>query len=136
MWWSGTIRFIMEGYMEIILATCLNVAKLDTDTTYKAVLFTNWFSPIMFAIVLGLPIWICVFFWIKVEYWHDEDFQSKYGAILEGTRTEYKSCEEGKTWIAVMFPVLTLARRVGFVISVIFWPDFTWLQLAVTFTFI
>ena len=29
-----------------------------------------------------------------------------------------------------------LLRRIGFVISVIFWPYFTWMQLAVTFTFI
>ena len=32
--------------------------------------------------------------------------------------------------------MLTLLRRIGFVFSVIFYPEFTWLQLAVTFAFI
>ena len=84
----------------------------------------------------GLPIWIIIFFWCNVSKWEDEKFQNKYGPVLEGMRMTYNSKEQGSTWIAILYPVLMLLRRVGFVVSVIFYPHFTWLQLSITFTFI
>ena len=55
---------------------------------------------------------------------------------MDGTRLEYHEKHDGKKWIAIVYPVITLLRRVGFAFTVILAPHFTWLQLAVTFTFV
>merc|ERR1719232_185597 len=136
LFWKGTIRFFTESYMEIMLASGLNIAMFASDLDYKGVYFANYFSITLFVLAVGLPLWILIFFWCNISKWEDEEFMNKYGPILEGTRMKYNRFEAGNTWIALMYPVLMLLRRIGFVITVVFFPEFTWLQMATTFTFI
>ena len=112
----------MESYMELCLATCLNMSMYDSVSNYRGVIFSNYFAIVMTIVVFSLPIWICFFYWLKMSTWEDEEFVEKFGAVLEGTRQEYKKQEEGSRWIAIMFPVITLTRRIGFVVSVVFYP--------------
>ena len=124
---TGTVRFLMESYMELMLAVTMTVASYDPDTGYVGVTFSNYFAITFFVLTVGLPIWIILFFLCKVNMWNDERFQKKWGTVIEGMRTEYNSKEQGKTWIAILYPVLMLVRRIGFVFSIIFYPEFTWL---------
>ena len=51
-------------------------------------------------------------------------------------KKRYHRLDDGKRWMAIWYPVLTLVRRIVFVFTIIFFPAFTWLQLATTFLFI
>jgi len=113
--------------MEILLAVSLNVSLINTELDYVGVSFTNYFAIVFFVLSAGLPIWMLVFFWVNFSKWEDEEFLKKYSPVLEGTRKSYIEFEEGKTWIGLVYPILTLVRRIGFVITVVFYPDFTWL---------
>ena len=129
------MRFIIESYMEILLATSINIA-LWKDSEYVGVSFSNYFTIVFFIIAVGLPIWVIIFFLFNINRWDDEEFEERHGAVLEGSRIEYNSKEQGEAWIAIIHPCLMLLRRIGFVFTVVFQPEFTWLQLAVTFMFI
>ena len=48
-------------------------------------------------------------------------------------KKEYHELDDGKRWIAVWYPVITLLRRTIFIFTIVFYPAFTWLQLATTF---
>jgi hypothetical protein len=136
LFWKGTIRFFTESYMEVLLASGLNLAMFASELDYKGVYFANYFSIALFVLAAGLPLWILIFFWWNISKWEEDEFMNKYSPILEGTRLKYNRFEAGNTWIALMYPVLMLLRRIGFVVTVVFFPDFTWLQMATTFTFI
>ena len=100
----------------------MNVASYDSETGYVGVTFSNYFAIGFFILTVGLPIWIVLFFLCQVSKWRDERFQKKWGTVLEGTRMDYNGKEQGTTWIAILYPVLMLVRRIGFVFTIIFYP--------------
>ena len=118
------------------MATFLNVSVYDDESMFLGVMLSNWCCYAFFFLAIILPIWIIIFFGLSIRKWEDKKFKKKYGSVLEGMRLEYSEKEQGKMWIAIVFPVLMLVRRIGFVYTVVFQPWFTWLQLAVTFLFI
>jgi len=135
-YWTGTVRFLMESYMELVLAIMVNLIFYDDETGYFGVKGSNYITIFFLILTAGLPIWIIIFFVCKLDSWEDEDFQKNWGFVLAGTRIKYGSKEEGKKWIALIYPVLMLTRRIGFILSITLTPQFTWLQIAVSFTFI
>ena len=84
--WGGTVRFLMESYMELLLAACLNVLMFDNTSGYIGVAFSNYYALFFFVITVGFPIWIILFYLLKIDQWEDEEFERKWGTVLEGTR--------------------------------------------------
>ena len=72
--------------MEILLATCINIALYNRESEYVGVSFSNYFTIGLFTIAVGLPIWVIIFFLRNIHRWEDEEFEEKHGAVLEGTR--------------------------------------------------
>ena len=60
--WTGTVRFLMESYMELLLAACLNVLMYSNESGYIGVMFTNYYAVFFFVITVGFPIWIILFY--------------------------------------------------------------------------
>ena len=112
--------------MELLLAATINLAMYSNKNNYIGVIGSNYNAIFFLAITIGLPIWIMIFYLCKVNQWEDKEFETKYGSVLEGTRKDYKEVELGKSWIAVLYPVFMLSRRIIFVFTVIFYPKFTW----------
>ena len=65
LYWKGTVRFLMETYMELMLAVTLNIAFYNSETGYVGVSFSNWFAIFFFVLTIGVPIWIIIFFYCK-----------------------------------------------------------------------
>ena len=86
LYWKGSVRFIIESYMEILLATCINIALYNRESEYVGVSFSNYFTIVLFTIAVGLPIWVIIFFLFNIHKWEDEEFEERHGAVLEGTR--------------------------------------------------
>ena len=83
LYWGGILRLLMEGFLEVIIATMLNVRRNYWDATYS-IIMTNVFSTSMTLILVLLPVWILVFYCKKREEWANEEFEETYGAVLEG----------------------------------------------------
>lgn len=136
LFWKGSVRIMIESYLEILLATSINFAMYNRETEYVGVTISNVVTIVLFVTAVGLPVWVVIFFLFNIKKWGQDEFEEKHGSVLEGSRLWYNNKEQGKTWIAIVHPVLMLLRRIGFVFTVVFQPEFTWLQLAVTFMFI
>ena len=67
--WSGTIRFLMESYMELLIAASLNLLMFSNESGYFGVIFSNYYAALFFVITVGLPIWIVLFFLYKIKHW-------------------------------------------------------------------
>ena len=65
--WGGTVRFLMESYMELLLAASLNVLMFDNTSGYVGVAFSNYYAVFFFVITVGFPIWIILFYLCKIE---------------------------------------------------------------------
>ena len=84
--WSGTVRFLLESYMELLLATSLNVIMWSNESGYVGVMFSNYYALFFFIVTVGFPIWIILFYLCNINRWEDDEFERKWGAVLEGTR--------------------------------------------------
>ena len=65
LYWKGIIRFLIESYMELILAVTLNVKLYRSESGYLGVKFSNWFTIFFFIVLILLPIWMAIFFYKK-----------------------------------------------------------------------
>lgn len=122
--------------MEMILAVILNIFKFDNKSGYAGVIFSNCYSFLFLTLLVVLPFWIAIFYFKKMESWENEEFDRKWGDVLSGMKKSYTRLDHGTQWIALVYPLMHLLRRIGFIFTVVFFPNFTWLQLASTFTFI
>ena len=61
LYWGGIIRLLMEGFLEMIIATMLNVRRNNWDMTYS-LLLSNIFSWLMTLILTLFPVWIICFY--------------------------------------------------------------------------
>ena len=77
-------------------------------------------------IIVGLPVML----YFKMSKWLNPEFRARYGAFLEGTNLNYKWKYR---WVLLGTPVLYLARRVMFVVSVVMWGEYLVIQLFVHF---
>ena len=84
LYWGGILRLLMEGYLEIIISTMLNMVRNNREDRSWSIIFSNVFSILMTILLLVLPIFILIFYWYKREEWADEEFEAKWGAPLEG----------------------------------------------------
>ena len=79
--------------------------------------------------MLLLPIYLAVFYTLRLKQWNDEEFKAKYGSLIDGTNRNLKS----KQWLVLIIPCTYFARRITFALTVVFWFDFFWGQIGVQF---
>jgi hypothetical protein len=129
--WNGLIRLFTETYLELIIGSIINIKRANWDSEYPAERVSNNLSvAIMIISTVLLPLFVVICVWNFSSY-HFDRFQSTYGSILEGTN--YQSTRPSRAIWA--YPVSFFARRLIFVLSVIYLEDFLWAQLAIqTFT--
>ena len=106
----------------MVLAATLNMHKVDWETPFPAVQYSNTLTVISLVVISVLcPFLIALYcknFKILPEAW----FKDKYGAGLEGTKVE----SEQPTRYILAYPVIFFGRRIMFAMSVIFFGNFLW----------
>lgn len=126
LYWSLQIRFMIEVYMDVVLCALMNVESLDWSSSFEAVQASNYLAVILTVVFCSLPIFFIYFYAKNVKRWNDEVFQLKYGTLLKGTN---QSIDE-KQWIAIMVPTSYFLRRLAMCLSLVFWREIFWVQVA------
>ena len=85
MFWNGQIRLFMELFIELGLLACLNMANADWETPFPSVMYSNNLALDFLIVTCLLPVVFLLFYCYRRANWSNEDFQSRYGAFLDGT---------------------------------------------------
>ena len=93
-------------------------------------IFNNVFSIVMTCILVGLPIFIAVFYTWNVDLLEDDDFVEKYGDIYDGL---VLSQRREKRRAALFYPFWFVTRRLIFALICILAEKILWLQLSAAF---
>ena len=62
LYWNGSIRFMMEGYMDFCLFTLINLKELKWNDPFFAIHASNIFAIVLIVLLIGLPIFLIYFF--------------------------------------------------------------------------
>ena len=124
--WGGLLRLLMEAFMELLMASILNVYMADWEApTWQESTSNNLSIAILAFIALLLP-FLAIYLTYNLDAFKYEEFSDSYGAVLDGTRYETPRRKR----IAIAYTAVMFLRRSVFVVSCIFWADFLWGQLA------
>ena len=69
----------------------LNIKMIYWDAQLSGVSFNNVLAILTIILMGSLPIYLIVFYTLKLKQWNDEDFEAKYGSLIEGTNRKFKS---------------------------------------------
>ena len=127
LYWSALNTFAMETYLDIGLASSLNLHTMQWLDNNPDLYVTNIFAIICMIHIIIYPLWVFKFYHGNWTQWRHAGFQTKFGSVLEGTKY---STSEGK-WLPLFSPMSFLLRRVSFFFIVIVMSKSLWLQLFV-----
>lgn len=128
LFFNGTIRFLMEGYLDICLFSLINMKNLDW-TPIIAITISNYIAIFLTLVVCGFPIFACFWYLYKMNSWDDPDFQNRWGQMLEDIDTDKE--DKSLKGMAIIFPLSYFIRRLTFCIVIVFWIEFLWGQVAI-----
>ena len=121
------MRFFIESYMQITLLTLLNLKEYEWDTLVTITALSNVLAIISLVVVILLPVALTIFFACNMAKWRDEQFTRRNGAFLEGADLE----REDSQWIVLLIPLTYFLRRLLMSLTLVFWIDFIWGQIAI-----
>ena len=114
LYWNGTMRFLVEGYLDMALFSLMNLAVLDWDTNITGIKVCNYVTIFILALTCSLPIFMLFFYLFKSREWNSEAFKAKYGTVLDELR-------DNGNWTIVILPVGNLVRRAAFCMLLVYW---------------
>ena len=102
------VRFLIEGCLDVSI--CIYCQWVFTAESEEGLTWSSRFEIVnnisMFVLATALfifPIFIAVFYCVKFAKWGDEDFENKYGSILEGLRKDSRA--------SLAYPLIFISRR-------------------------
>ena len=124
--WNSLIRLFVEIYLELLLTSALNLRSGRQELEQHSTYYSMVLSIVVFTVLMIVPPVFSVLWWRQRENWNTEDFQAKFGSLLEGVALDKKSLDT-KSILAV--PIIFFARRFALVGAIILFGDFAWGQL-------
>ena len=86
LFWNSLIRLLFEGYLQMFLSVFVNITDMDWsgEMVNGAVLYNNIFTILVATLLSGLPFYILIFYWRRIDRLEDVEFQETYGGIYDG----------------------------------------------------
>ena len=122
LFWGGSIRFFTEGYLDFCTFAFMNIKTLDWESQLPAVTFTNYVAIFIVFLACFLPVFVVVYYICRMHVWHTEEFQERWGFVLEGLAIDKKDTR----WIIIFVPLSYFVRRLAFSLVLVFWYEFLW----------
>ena len=101
---------------------------MDWNSPFSGVIISNVLSIIVVLIIIASQIAMFCLYKKKLDNWSEDDFQDKYGALLDGTKSNSKTITRPKL---LFYISLYFLRRVIFVMCVFLLEDHLWFQIAI-----
>ena len=99
--------------------------QIERDSPFEEVRLSNTYAIISFTLVCAIPIvFFLPFYCYNKSRWLEVGFQSRYGALLDGTSKKYR-------FASLLYPMVFLIRRLAFVASALFLGDYLIAQICV-----
>ena len=117
----------MELFFELLIISVLNLYTTTWETLFLAEQFSDYLSILSIVIVTIGPLILIIRTCVLPYNLTDQQFMDKYGSIFDGLHPRKI---ENKERLLLLWPILFFMRRVAFVILVILYKEFLWLQLA------
>ena len=95
----------------------------------KSVLYDNMFTYAMILALIILPFFICIFFTLRVDALHEDNFSRRYGALYSGLKYEDKKGLLTNRTLTMLFPLFFVLRRLIFSAAALFLSQYPVLQL-------
>ena len=122
LFWNGTIRIFMEGYLDFTLMSLLNIREIFWQENLLSVTICNYFAIVMTCLCGLIPIILFIYLDSNIKSWNEKEFRSSYGVLLEGTNGN----KSESIWIISLVPGLFFLRRLALCLTLVFWQDFFW----------
>lgn len=129
LYWGPLSRFFMESYMELCMLAFINYERLFWHPKLHALRFSNVVGLILWVVYLALPIGMVFYVAHRVSKWRDEDFLKRNGTLLDGLATNWVSRRKS----VLFMPIMYFGRRLAFVLTVVYLPEFFWAMIATQF---
>ena len=84
---------------------------------------------ISITVLVVLPAFLIVFYARNAIKWGDETFKKKHGTVTDGINTKF----EKRKWLVNFVPLSFFVRRFIFALTIVFWYQFFWAQIALQF---
>ena len=119
----------MSVYQDFALLSVLNLNTANWDTSFSSENYSNNLSIVVLVLILAVPPLILVHLYREYEQWDDENFNRRFGTLIDGRRTN------NNRWAVILMLTLFFVRRLVFVITVIHLQDFVWGQILIQISF-
>ena len=78
------MRLLIEGYMDIVMAACLNLKHFEWDGEVAANVTSHFIAIFLIVAAVVLPVLMIIYFACNIAKWNNEAFQERNGALLDG----------------------------------------------------
>ena len=116
----------MEAYLEFALFSLLNISNLYWPEGLDGVTTSNIIAYTLVILCFAIPVLLFAAAYRSRWDLSGEGFSEKYGAFLDGTKTENPRYKISVIIIASVF----FARRMVLCLTLVYWPEFLWGQIA------
>ena len=105
--WRGSIRFLMESYLELCVLSILNVQEIKWYDGLAFITFSNRTSYALLVILGIVPLLLLCIILKHRDRLKEYVFKARYGSILDGTKSE------GGVYynVSLLSPLIFFARR-------------------------
>ena len=121
-YWNGSLRLMIEGYMDIVMATCLNLSHFEWNGDVAVNVTSHTVAVFFFVAAVVFPVCLIIYLACNMARWNDEAFQARNGTLLDGVNLERKEVK----WIVLLVPASFFMRRLLMVMTLVFWTKFIW----------
>ena len=70
LYFNGTMRFFMEGYMDFVLFALVNARDMDWSGDFFIVSVNNWISLALLGISFAFPALIMIIYVFNAKKWN------------------------------------------------------------------
>ena len=116
----------MEAYLEFCLFALLNLSTLSWPEGLESVSVSNWLAIILVALTIAIPVGLGILMCHNRKRWSDEDYIAKYGSYLDGMQSDNEEIRA----IILFYVCIFFARRMTLCLTLVYWQEFLWGQLA------
>ena len=121
LYWNIYLRFLLEAYLELSIASFLRMNHFRVHTRADA--FLTAYACIILVILTASMVGSLVFLRSKHKSIADQDFKDRYGALTLGLQIREKS--------AMMQPFMFMLRRFIYAVAFVYLPRFNYFQIQI-----
>ena len=113
LFWNGTILFIVEAYLDIMVCCLINIASIRNPIKTFGAAISIGLSILLIIGCLAVPVITAFYLRPRFGQLNDSDMKERFGSIYEMINLESSNS-------AIIWPIVFCIRRAIFAVAVVF----------------